>query len=74
MGHGPWHPILLKLNQINREVAAKTGAKLVDFEVTSQPSYFLDDLVHLTREGNTAEMLVQSFSTGEFPFHKPSGH
>src|SRR5436309_2111017 len=54
MGHGPWHPSLIRLNQITREVAAAKGATLVDFEVTSQPGYFTADLVHLTRRGNTA--------------------
>jgi poly-D-alanine transfer protein DltD len=85
MGHGvQWdktlgkpvrfHPILARFNQLTREVANQTGAKLVDFEVAAQPSYFLDDLIHLTREGNTAmaQFLVKSFSNGDFPFHKRS--
>jgi lysophospholipase L1-like esterase len=72
MGHGPWHPSFMRLNQITREIAKQSGAKLVDFEVTSQPSYFLGDLVHLTREGNTAmvQLLVKSFLTEDYPFHK----
>src|SRR5262249_15524258 len=48
MGHGPWHPSLMRLNQITREVAKAKGAVLVDFEITSAPSYFLGDFVHLS--------------------------
>jgi lysophospholipase L1-like esterase len=72
MGHGPWHPSLMQLNEITREVARAKGAVLVDFEVTSAPSYFLEDFVHLTREGNTAmaRLLVDNLSRQNLPFHK----
>jgi len=72
MGHGPWHPSLMRLNQITREVAKAKGAVLVDFEITSAPSYFLADFVHLTREGNTAmaRFLVDNLSRQNLPFHK----
>jgi lysophospholipase L1-like esterase len=72
MGHGPWHPSLMRLNQITREVAKAKGAVLVDFEITSAPSYFLGDYVHLTREGNTAmaRLLVDNLSRQNLPFHK----
>jgi hypothetical protein len=72
MGHGPWHPSLMQLNQITREVAKAKGAVLVDFEITSAPSYFLGDFVHLTREGNTAmaRLLVDNLSRQNLPFHK----
>jgi len=72
MGHGPWHPSLIRLNNLTREVAAKRGAALVDFEVTSQPSYFVEDLIHLTRTGNTAmaRLLVERFSELDLPFKK----
>ena len=72
MGHGPWHPSLIRLNNLTREVAAKLGALLVDFEVTSQPSYFVEDLIHLTRTGNTAmaRLLVERFSEFDLPFKK----
>jgi len=44
----------------------------VDFEVTSQPSYFVEDLIHLTRTGNTAmaRLLVERFSELDLPFKK----
>lgn len=83
MGHGVgwdqalrkpvrYHPVLARFNQITRDVAGETGADLVDFEAVAQPSYFLEDLIHLKREGNTAmaQFLVKSFSAGAFPFHK----
>jgi len=72
MGHGPWHPSLMQLNQITREVAKAKGAVLVDFEITSAPAYFLGDFVHLTREGNTAmaRLLVDNLSRQNLPFHK----
>jgi lysophospholipase L1-like esterase len=74
MGHGPWHPSLMRLNQITRDVAGARGALLVDFEVTSQPSYFLEDLIHLTRAGNSAivHLLVENFAKSRLPFHKRS--
>jgi len=74
MGHGPWHPSLMRLNGLTREVAAARGAVLVDFEVTSQPTYFVQDLIHLTRAGNTAmaRILVEKFSETDLPFRKRS--
>jgi hypothetical protein len=39
---------------------------------TSAPSYFFEDFVHLTREGNTAmaRLLVDNLSRQNLPFHK----
>ncbi len=72
MGHGPWLPIIQKLNQITREIAEQNSVKLVDFEATSQIRYFLGDNIHLTHEGNKAlvQLLVASFAGGDLPFHK----
>jgi lysophospholipase L1-like esterase len=74
MGHGPWHPSLMRLNQITRDVASVRGALLVDFEVTSQPDYFMEDVIHLTRAGNKAlvHLLIENFANSRLPFHKRS--
>ncbi|MBD3272679.1 MAG: hypothetical protein GF384_09110 [Elusimicrobia bacterium] len=53
-GHWHWNDLLVKLNQITRNIARAHNVLLVDFEPLSQPRYFLADRVHLTREGNVA--------------------
>ncbi|MBI2373524.1 MAG: SGNH/GDSL hydrolase family protein [Deltaproteobacteria bacterium] len=54
MGHGEWHPSLARTAQIYRQVAEKTGARLVDFEPLSRDEFFTEDRVHLTGAGNAA--------------------
>ncbi len=70
MGHGPWHYSLQLNNQITRDIAAQTGALLVDFEKAALPAYFLNDNVHLRQSGNLAlaRTIAQALAASNISF------